>query len=68
MANMSYCRFVNTYSDFLACLRAVESGEALSASELGYMQSLAELAERYVEAVENYEPEPEEEEDFDSED
>jgi hypothetical protein len=54
MANMSYCRFENTFNDFYDCYSAVKemiSIKELSPSEREYMLSLAEMARRFVNAV-----------------
>jgi hypothetical protein len=56
MANMSYCRFENTFNDFYDCYSAVQemiSIKELSPSEREYMLSLAEMARRFVNAVED---------------
>ncbi|NDD31494.1 MAG: hypothetical protein EB084_24850 [Proteobacteria bacterium] len=55
MANMSYCRFENTSSDLLACVRALEEivndpeAERLSSSENGYSYQMVDLCRRYLE-------------------
>lgn len=58
MANMSYCRFENTFDDFRDCYYAV--GDAynlrdmeLSKSEYDYMLSLAEMARRFANDVDD---------------
>jgi hypothetical protein len=52
MANMSYCRFYNTYYDFSDCLTALQEGEELSDKESTYAQRLYEAAKDYVEEFE----------------
>jgi hypothetical protein len=51
MANMSYCRFQNTLSDFEDCLDALESGKTMSDDEqraaFWLIQKARELAERF---------------------
>ena len=53
MANMAYCRFSNTLSDFNDCLNAVEFANnletELSPEELEAAKRLYEAAKRYVE-------------------
>lgn len=53
MANMSYCRFENTYNDLHDCVDALEneSFEDLSASEQQFAKEMRELCERYLELV-----------------
>ncbi len=52
---MSYCRFENTYKDFLGCLEALEQGSitALSYSERKYairmVKFAREMADNYYE-------------------
>ena len=45
MANMSYCRFENTYSDFIDCAKALEDivnyGDSISESEWEFAKKLA---------------------------
>ena len=63
MANMSYCRFQNTYSDLRDCVDAVEElandsvhdpvSQPLSASERHYMQQMIRLAKRLIAAEES---------------
>lgn len=52
MANMAYCRFRNTLSDFNDCLEAVEFAgnleTELSPEELEAAKHLYKAAERYV--------------------
>lgn len=50
MANMSYCRFENTYHDFVDCVEAIEYDdfEELSDSEKRYAKLLYEACERFV--------------------
>ena len=52
MANMSYCRFENTFNDFCDCLAALkdEGTDAIeSRRERSYAEDLMKLAVRYVE-------------------
>ena len=52
MANMSYCRFENTFNDFCDCLAALkdEGMHAVeSRRERSYAEDLMKLAVRYVE-------------------
>ena len=54
MANMSYCRFRNTYIDFADCVYTLESiidGEEkpLSPEELNAAKRMRELCEEYIE-------------------
>lgn len=62
MANMSYCRFQNTYTDFNECLDAVrvavyldasfeEFSECLGSDELKAFEQLYVRAKRFVELV-----------------
>ena len=42
MANMSYCRFENTYRDLMDCLNALQNGaDGLSDRELNYASRIA---------------------------
>jgi hypothetical protein len=57
MANMSYCRFENTFKDLYDCYQAVlnmdgESYEELSDGERSYLESLRELCGRFQEETE----------------
>jgi uroporphyrinogen-III decarboxylase len=56
MANMSYCRFENTYRDLVDCLRALsDSGaDSLSDRELQYANMMMQLCEDFHQ---NYEDE-----------
>lgn len=47
MANMSYCRFQNTWPDVRDCIEALEDGEVLSEEE-------AKAGRRMVKAVLEY--------------
>lgn len=62
MANMSYCRFQNTYTDFNDCLNVVREAvyddvpfeelcEGLGADEIKAMLKLYERAKRFVEIM-----------------
>ena len=52
MANMSYCRFHNTYIDFVECLEAMQEGEELSMDEEAYSRRLYDAAKEYIAAYE----------------
>jgi hypothetical protein len=47
MANMSYCRFENTYRDLLDCLSAMN--DKLCGSEFGYRESLVDVCKQIIE-------------------
>lgn len=51
MANMSYCRFENTYRDMKDCMNALErvkyEDEPISESEWYYVRKLAELCDDF---------------------
>ena len=53
MANMSYCRFQNTYGDLADCVEAfreiVEDGESISKNEWNKAKSIKVLCEQYLE-------------------
>lgn len=51
MANMSYCRFENTYKDMLNCYQALMDNDVqdLSKSELKYAVRMMELCESILE-------------------
>jgi hypothetical protein len=57
MANMSYCRFQNTYLDLMDCYDNLN--EFLSDSEKRYRERLVELCQSIVE---EFNPEEEEDE------
>ena len=50
MANMSYCRFENTYRDLAECVQALNQGAAsdLSTKELTYAKMMIQLCEDYA--------------------
>lgn len=48
MANMSYCRFENTYQDLDECVIALEEQEELSHREERYARKMRELCEQYI--------------------
>ena len=50
MANMSYCRFENTYRDLLDCLSAMN--DKLCGSEFGYRESLVDVCKQIIEEYE----------------
>lgn len=60
MANMSYCRFQNTFSDLKDCVRALENGDTLSEDEMWYAERMRHLCESFIEALDGYEPDEEE--------
>lgn len=51
MANMSYCRFRNTYNDMMDCLDAIYDNEALSDDEFIACQN---VFEKILEFLEDY--------------
>lgn len=55
MANMSYCRFENTYSDLCDCFNAIKNGEKLSEDELYYAEKMRNLCEKFIEEFDEYE-------------
>jgi|LakMenE01Jun11ns_1017448.scaffolds.fasta_scaffold7430869_2 hypothetical protein len=56
MANMSYCRFENTYNDMLACVGALEQGDyPQSNDEKEAAKYIVNLCNRYIRAYENME-------------
>lgn len=51
MANMSYCRFENTYGDLADCVNAlddVQYGEEISRREWNYAKMMYEFCQRYI--------------------
>ncbi len=52
MANMSYCRFENTYSDLGDCVLALEGlacgEEKISESELAYARKMRSLCDDFL--------------------
>lgn len=54
MANMSYCRFYNTYHDLVDCKNALYNGDIESLEEKKYAKKLIELCK---EIAEDYSPE-----------
>lgn len=60
MANMSYCRFSNTFEDLADCLYAVwdsirDEKPIQSNSEKQRMFDMVRLCEDYIEAISEYE-------------
>ncbi len=60
MANMSYCRFENTYRDLCDCFDALDGAEDLdglnlSRSERRYFEWMVEKCRDYIEAYERLE-------------
>lgn len=53
MANMSYCRFQNTYQDFKDCIESFTSLHDLSKNEQDYALKLRKLCQEYLEIVES---------------
>jgi len=49
MANMSYCRWENTYKDLKDCLQSLTDGKESSSTEYRYYLRLVVLAEELVE-------------------
>ena len=60
MANMSYCRFENTYRDLMDCYNNIN--EQLSDREHAYRERLAKLCETILEDYNPYCQEQDEEE------
>lgn len=56
MANMSYCRFENTYNDLCDCYQEMDDENSLSESEKKYRKKLISLCEK---VVNNYLPDEE---------
>ena len=52
MANMSYCRFVNTFQDLLDCQENIS--ESVSKSEHKYRLKLIKLCRQIAEEFEDY--------------
>ena len=52
MANMSYCRFQNTYYDLKDCVESITSLHDLSKTERDYALKLRELCKEYLELSE----------------
>ena len=54
MANMSYCRFENTYYDLIDCKNALldiaEDGESISKREWAYAKRMRDLCERFIDS------------------
>jgi hypothetical protein len=60
MANMSYCRFENTYKDLKDCVESIHDGtdiKDLPEIEQKYALKLRKLCEEYFELVESEEEE-----------
>ena len=54
MANMSYCRFENTYGDLADCVVAlddVQYGEEISRREWNYAKMMREWCEKFIENI-----------------
>ena len=55
MANMSYCRFENTYADLAGCVvaldRTIDGEDTISERELFYARQMRDLCEQYLELV-----------------
>lgn len=49
MANMSYCRFENTYGDLEDCVEALRNGKDISKSEKQYADRMRELCDEFIE-------------------
>jgi hypothetical protein len=62
MANMSYCRFQNTYNDLYDCYNNIN--EQLSSSEHSYRQRLVAMCQSIID---EYDESCQDEEDFDDE-
>jgi uncharacterized protein YfkK (UPF0435 family) len=48
MANMSYCRFENTYNDLNDCYEAMNEHEDLSESEMKHLKWMIEMCQNIV--------------------
>ena len=48
MANMSYCRFENTYNDLNDCYEAMNEHEDLSESEIKHLKWMIEMCQNIV--------------------
>lgn len=61
MANMSYCRFENTFSDLGDCVFAlnVNGLESLSERERGYAEKMYRLCQDFIDTYEDCEENPE---------
>lgn len=53
MANMSYCRFENTYSNLADCVGSLEDCEEMSNLEHRYASLMREMCERYIKAYDS---------------
>lgn len=53
MANMSYCRFYNTYHDLVECKNALYNGDISSFEEKRYAKKLIELCKEITEIYED---------------
>lgn len=69
MANMSYCRFHNTYNDLQDCKEALDNGDISSESEKKKAKALVELCREiaefdidYIDSIKTEDEEEEEEE------
>lgn len=65
MAYMSYCRFEGTAGDLCECVCDLQRNKPLSESERRCAKNIYELAQEYIEAYENYEPEEEQDDEED---
>jgi hypothetical protein len=54
MANMSYCRFENTYNDLLDCLENIES-EAENERDERYRIRMIQLLKENIDSIEELE-------------
>lgn len=61
MANMSYCRFENTYRDLVDCFTALEQiaydNESISDREWDYAKRMRDLCEQFVEEFDDIDEE-----------
>lgn len=64
MANMSYCRFENTYSDLRDCVYALEDikydNGSISEREAEYAKKMRDLCEQYLELIDDLDCDDEE--------
>ncbi len=51
MSNMGYCRFQNTLSDLRDCVEALEDGKKLSDEERAAADRMVEVAETFIELM-----------------
>lgn len=61
MANMSYCRFENTYADFVDCAKALEDivnyGDSISEKEWAFAKRLRNWCDTFCEVFDEIDEE-----------